>query len=110
MDFSFVLGSFGTELAPFCNDSALCRLASISRGLHWAPQVLRSRRNTFLWHIFAAALLDLDRHEGYYNFEDWPIDGELGPEQNDSGDGHSSGNESIDSEPRRLRPPYAAGM
>ena len=111
MDFSFVLVSFGTELAPFCNDPALCRLASVSRGLLWAPEVLRSRRATFLWHIFTAALLDLDRHEGYYNFEDWPVDNDLQPEQNFGlDDGYSSGNKSIDSEPRRLRPPFAAGM
>jgi hypothetical protein len=36
----------------------------------------------FLWHIFTTALLDLDRNEGYYNFEDWPADDGLQSEQN----------------------------
>ena len=107
----FVLSSFGTSLSPYCSDPTLCRLACTFRGLAWAPQVLRQRRVTFHWHIFVEALLDLDRQEGYYNYEDWPVDNDQQPEWlNNLDGGSSSSGESQYSEPLRLRPPYSAGM
>ena len=106
-----VLRSFGISLAPYCIDSTLCRLACTFRGLAWAPQVLKQRRVAFYWHTFSEALLDLDRDEAIYQYEDWPVENDHQPEWLDNLDGGSSSSgESPDSEPQRLRPPYSAGM
>ena len=72
----FILSSVEASLAPFCIDSALCRLACTSKGLAWAPLVLKQRRVAFLWHTFAEALLDLDHDEAIYHYEDGPWDDE----------------------------------
>ena len=57
------------------------------------------------------ALLDLDRQEGCYNYEDWPVDNDQQPEWlNNLDGGSSSSGESQDSGPQRLRPPYSSGM
>ena len=95
-----VLSSFGTSLAPFCFDSTLCRLACTFRGLAWAPQVLKQRRVAFYWDTFSEALLDLDRDEAIYQYEDWPVENDHQPEWRDNLDGGSSSSgESPDSEP-----------
>ena len=106
-----VLRSFGISLAPYCIDSTLCRLACTFRGLAWAPQVLKQRRVAFCWHIFSAALLDLDRGEAIYLYVTGQRKNDRQPEWFDILDGGSSSSgESPDSEPQRLRPPYSAGM
>ena len=108
----FASGVLGCLMeSPYCSDPTLCRLACTFRGLAWAPHVLRQRRVTFHWHIFVEALLDLDRQEGYYNYEDWPVDNDQQPEWlNNLDGGSSSSGESQDSGPQRLRPPYSSGM